>query len=1773
MLIATMELLLPAALKAQEAECAEVKIVIEQKLSLERQAFDAHMVIRNGLQSSALSNLKIELTYLDQNQQPVVVTTDPNAVGATFFERVDHMTGVNALDGSGALAAQTNADIHWLIIPAQGAGGDTASGRMYYIGAKVSYVLNGEALSVDVTPDYVVVRPQPLLELDYFLPKDVQGDDAMTPEAEPIEPFTLGVRVTNVGAGLSSKTTIESAQPKIVENRQGLLIDFRILGGYVGNQMLGKSLLLDFGDIPGHQAKMGRWMMETTLAGRFVEFNASFTHADSLGGAVTSLIKEVRAHTLVHDVLVDLPGHDDVYDFLAEAGSGYRVYDSLGATADVIEVSSQSSLTGSPSGNQRLTFIPAPGLIHAAQADPHMGKKALVRVLRSDGKVLPPQNFWLSKTRNADLTWSYHVHVFDSNTTGDYTLEFTQSSTASLAGSAYRDTNANGLRDTAEPADGNLGIVLKGVTATGQSILQQTYTDPDGTYAFVGLEPGRYQLEAAVEDGWIDGAWTAGSAGGTAQPGLIKDIPITAGTQAQGYLISKKKPAPTQSTDTADLAIAIQASKSQLRSAETSRITVTVRNDGDSSAQNVTAAMAVPTGLTLQAATASLGAHANGTWTVGGLTKGQSATLTLDVKADALSGAQDRSISWPVSVGSTTTDPKPSNNSSTLGLVILADKAAVLSLSQQLPTQARVLMLLSCPQASAASQTACESQAAQNAQSLLAATVQQLQTVTNLSDWHVAQRSNRHNVLWLHGGADKLDEPALAEIRAAVRRGHTLVVDGDPGPQGISPKLNTLADVMGTQVASLQPGASPAVRLPNQSTAQAVDGNLYELQLQSPTAQRMADSAATSVPVMVSNTLGLGQAWVAGFDLLASSQGTAASFWTPYAQAQMQAFTPVTRVTPALAGALIPVQATVRNQATADGAPQDAVVALQWPTGTRATDISPSPSLSEPLQAQWTWRVAPGQSATGSLQLTLPSATGSVQLQTTLRDSGAQVLDTQTLSMAIVGLDTLPTTVTQALSALNSAVADTQALIAQARQSAAAASTAQQQANWTTVLTELAHLQTQTDALAQPPHGLNIDPLRLDLARWLGAAQAQWTAPPATAQPAQITAQQGSGQSAVVGTAFANPLQALVVDAQGNPLSGVTVRFTAPSNGASAQFGGNSLSAEVLTNAQGQALSPVITANATVGTYTVSAQVNGLTPANFNLSNRSAIDSTAATLRTVSGTPQTTQVGTAFAQPLVVQVLNAAGQPVADALVQFDLSEQGPSAAFAGGAVRATVTTNAQGLAQSPALVANQTLGAHKATASVAGHITPVQFTLVNLASNSNGKQYTGTTTTASGTVAAALSGGGDTCVFNPAATGMAAAQGVWKPLQRILLPHGLFQFELVGCQAGGEVTISTTWPNLRGITGYLKYGPTAHSAGASIWYVPRNLHINGNTVTYTVRDGDLGDDDLTLNGVIRDPGGPVIETSTEGIPVMGVWGLVLLVSALVGSAWAQTAPTKRADLSCDAAAYTQPTKETVLGGAGASLPSAATYTPEERACWVDWAQAQAIGNAPGGQWVDIRDAGALRQISLPGVVPVDLANVRDKAFLQGQSLVLVGTGVDLKTLSTQCVALRESKRFNSVHVLLGGVRRWRTAGQPVLMHGLVELPDEVTPQALWVGALNDQWKVVTLGLDASQIQTLPVPAAQVLALNGPMPQMMQTLFAHLRGPADTSAHRQWLVVAANPAQLAQVRAQWGAQQAAQPNANPAWLQGAWPNHQEYMRQQRTLAAHVGQNLPRICGM
>jgi hypothetical protein len=105
------------------------------------------------------------------------------------------------------------------------------------------------------------------------------------------------------------------------------------------------------------------------------------------------------------------------------------------------------------------------------------------------------------------------------------------------------------------------------------------------------------------------------------------------------------------------------------------------------------------------------------------------------------------------------------------------------------------------------------------------------------------------------------------------------------------------------------------------------------------------------------------------------------------------------------------------------------------------------------------------------------------------------------------------------------------------------------------------------------------------------------------AAPASITTQAGSGQSAAVDTAYSSVLEATVEDEYGNPVSGVAVTFQAPTQGATGTFAGVG-SVTVMTDANGVAVAPALTAGTMAGSFEVTASVNGVTmPASFSLTN------------------------------------------------------------------------------------------------------------------------------------------------------------------------------------------------------------------------------------------------------------------------------------------------------------------------------------------------------------------------------------------------------------------------------------------------------------------------------------------------------------------------------------------------------------------------------------------
>ena len=176
---------------------------------------------------------------------------------------------------------------------------------------------------------------------------------------------------------------------------------------------------------------------------------------------------------------------------------------------------------------------------------------------------------------------------------------------------------------------------------------------------------------------------------------------------------------------------------------------------------------------------------------------------------------------------------------------------------------------------------------------------------------------------------------------------------------------------------------------------------------------------------------------------------------------------------------------------------------------------------------------------------------------------------------------------------------------------------------------------------------------------------------------ATVKATGGNPQAAQIGQPYAQPLAATVKDSAGNPMSGVTVTFTAPTQGAGATLS----SSTAVTNAQGVA-SVNATANGTVGQFFVGASVGNLADS-FYLTNTAGPPANLA----LSGTPQSTLLNTKFGAPLQVTVTDAAGNPVIGATVTFSVPGSGASAtlsfqsAITNGNGVATVTATANGSA------------------------------------------------------------------------------------------------------------------------------------------------------------------------------------------------------------------------------------------------------------------------------------------------------------------------------------------------------------------------------------------------------------------------------------------------------------------------------------------------------------
>lgn len=129
-----------------------------------------------------------------------------------------------------------------------------------------------------------------------------------------------------------------------------------------------------------------------------------------------------------------------------------------------------------------------------------------------------------------------------------------------------------------------------------------------------------------------------------------------------------------------------------------------------------------------------------------------------------------------------------------------------------------------------------------------------------------------------------------------------------------------------------------------------------------------------------------------------------------------------------------------------------------------------------------------------------------------------------------------------------------------------------------------------------------------------------------------------------------------------------------------------------------------------------------------------------------------------------------------------------------------------------------------------------------------------------SGTVTVDLTtmDGGPQCGFIGVPTMLAAIPGASPAVPPgVVFPQGLLSFQVSNCTPGSTITLTLKLPAAVPDTAtYWKWGPTPDQVTPHWYQLPASF--NGDTVTFSITDGGLGDGDLDdTNGTIVDPGGP----------------------------------------------------------------------------------------------------------------------------------------------------------------------------------------------------------------------------------------------------------------------------------------------------------------------------
>lgn len=437
--------------------CNVITLQISQEAVMTRQAFRARFTLNNGHQTSSLKNFKLNIEIHDQEGNLVT----PHEFQLNLDSLVNFQ-GEKQLNSAWTLQPKESGKAIMTLIPTKYAAPTLPV--TYSIGGSFSYTdpFSGLLVTREIAPVDILVNPAPDLDLTYFVQRDVFGDDPLTDNVvEPTKPAEFALVIHNKGNGNAKNVQFATAQPEMVENEKGLVVNYSIVSSQLNGQeatlALGGTVNTDFGTIAPHSKTYAQWWMESTLLGHFLDYDVTATHLNSYGNEDLSLLGDVSIHELIHGFTANSQATPPTRAFLVNdipdnADTPDMLFFTNDQEEETVSVTTDVTMTRNSDTEYIVTVSPsALGWIYGKVSDLTAGRQQLVSIVRqSDGKEMPVDNFWQTDRTLRDgkkplYENMLHFIVNLSATSEQYLLTFAPKPDLELAVEAYEGVPEEGV--------------------------------------------------------------------------------------------------------------------------------------------------------------------------------------------------------------------------------------------------------------------------------------------------------------------------------------------------------------------------------------------------------------------------------------------------------------------------------------------------------------------------------------------------------------------------------------------------------------------------------------------------------------------------------------------------------------------------------------------------------------------------------------------------------------------------------------------------------------------------------------------------------------------------------------------------------------------------------------------------------------------------------------------------------------------------------------------------------------------------------------------------------------------------------------------------------------------------------------------------------------------------------------------------------------------------------------------------------------------------------